>query len=376
MAPARPAAQSSAQHQHTPCRRGRCRNRAAATPKIIFVRYYPSEMLVDTELLDRADELAYRRIFDRVLQTGDGLPDDDLYLARVVKASAGVWAKIKARLLELGMIIARAGRITIARCQALIAQAREGVAQRQRAGTASAAARARRSAIGKFRQPVEAELNFNGRSTSHESGVTNQIDPADAGSVPLSPPAGDFSRAAPPATPPHAIEQDEPASDGNASPKGAPPADLAAAFAAFGAVYPHIVNERLTRSALASALLKAPFREIRSGAENYRAWLDQPGNTTPPMNSAKWLREEGWRDRRYVRAPDRADPNVVRLIPTTCGTPNYAQRPRRPSPHQTLADAARHVGLAAQRAQHLSGGARGDLDFDFDPGFGVATAAG
>lgn len=188
-------------------------------------------MLVDTELLDQPDELAYRRIFDRLLQTGGGLPDDDRLFARVAKASAAAWLKIKARLLELGMIIVKAGRITVARCQALIAQAREGVAQKQRAGKASAAARARRSAAEKSRQPVEAQFNFNGRSTSHESGVINQIDPADAGSDLLSPPARDFSRA----TPPPAF--DRMAKARNAEPKGAPSADLEAAYQAFADVY-------------------------------------------------------------------------------------------------------------------------------------------
>jgi hypothetical protein len=92
-------------------------NRAAAKSKISHVWYSASEMIAETERLDQPEELAYRRIFDRVLLTGDALPDDDQLLARLTKAPAPAWAKIKARLLELGMIIVKAGRITISHPQ-------------------------------------------------------------------------------------------------------------------------------------------------------------------------------------------------------------------------------------------------------------------
>jgi uncharacterized protein YdaU (DUF1376 family) len=345
LAPACPAAQSSPQHQRTSSRQ---RNRATAKSKIHFVKYYSTEMLVDTARLDQAEDFAYRCIFDWVLETGDGLHDDDRLLARLTKTPPPAWAEIKARLLELGMIIIKAGRITIARCQALLAQAHEGVAQKQRAGRASAAARARRSATGKS-QPVEGQFDFNGRSTTHDSELTTQLDPADAGSNPQSPPAGAFSGAA---APPDFYARPK---EGNTEPRGAPAADLEAAYQAFTAAYPHLVDANATRRALAEALRQAPIGEICAGAENYRAWLHQPGNTTAPMNSARWLRREGWRDSRDVRALEVSDPNVVPLI--SAGGAIYARAQRRAfSPHQAHADRFRRMGIAVRDAQRVSGG--------------------
>ena len=351
--PAGAAAQSPAQHQHTLRRK----NRAHASGKIIFVRYFATEMMVDTELLEPSEELAYRRIFDRVLQTCDRLPDDDALLARLAKITVRSWAQIKAKLLELGMIIAKAGRITIARCQQLIREARQAVAQKQRAGKASAAARATKrafsapnSAAAKSLQPVEPALNFNAVATNHESGLTIQIDPPDGGSLPLSPPPGDFARSAARATAVDTLvgEQEEAASAGEAmhgQQPSPPPPTLEAAFEAFTGRYPSVVNLRATRAALAEALRNTPFEEIDAGIDPHRAWLAQPGNNTQAKNSARWLREEGWRDRRYFRPPDPAAANVVHLpiradvgnqqieilMPLPGGRPPYESRSQRRS---------------------------------------------
>jgi hypothetical protein len=83
------------------------------------------------------EELAYRRILDLIVVTGDRLRDDDRALAWVTKAGRA-WNRVKARLLELGKITVEDGFVRNRRATEECSQSLCFIAQRSAAGHASA----------------------------------------------------------------------------------------------------------------------------------------------------------------------------------------------------------------------------------------------
>ena len=106
----------------------------------LFVSYCAKDFLDGTQLLDPWEELAYRRICDMIYATNDRLPDDDRKLAWMTKVGRR-WPAIKATLTggERPKLIVVDGRITNIRCQEALGTAAQSIAQKGRAGAASAA---------------------------------------------------------------------------------------------------------------------------------------------------------------------------------------------------------------------------------------------
>ncbi len=69
----------------------------------VWIRWFPKDALDGMAQLAPMEELAYRRILDLIITTGDALRDDDRALAWMTKTGRQ-WRAIKARLIEVGKI--------------------------------------------------------------------------------------------------------------------------------------------------------------------------------------------------------------------------------------------------------------------------------
>lgn len=109
--------------------------------EVIFVSHSPQKMIVRTYNLDIYEEVAYRRIVDQILMSADRLEDDDKKLGHATKLGKAKWLKVKASLIEAGLLRIEDGRITSSECQEQLARVELQISQKSRAGKASAEAR-------------------------------------------------------------------------------------------------------------------------------------------------------------------------------------------------------------------------------------------
>lgn len=106
----------------------------------IWVRWCAKDALDGMVMLSPVEECAYRRILDSIFVTGDKLADDDRAMAWITKAGRQ-WKAVKKRLLDLGKITVESGFIRNKRASEACSESRSFVAQKVRAGNASAEAR-------------------------------------------------------------------------------------------------------------------------------------------------------------------------------------------------------------------------------------------
>lgn len=76
----------------------------------VWIRWFPKDAMDGMAQLAPMEELAYRRILDLIITTGDALRDDDRALAWMTKAGRQ-WRAIKVRLIDMGKITVDAGFI-------------------------------------------------------------------------------------------------------------------------------------------------------------------------------------------------------------------------------------------------------------------------
>lgn len=105
--------------------------------KPVWIRWFPKDALDGMAQLAPMEELAYRRILDLIITTGDGLRDDDRALAWMTKAGRQ-WPAVKARLIELGKIASEDGFIRNTRASESCIETERFVAQKSGAGKSSA----------------------------------------------------------------------------------------------------------------------------------------------------------------------------------------------------------------------------------------------
>lgn len=112
----------------------------AKKDKPIWVRWCAKDALDGMGILSPLEELAYRRVLDLIFVSDDHLVDDDRAMAWMTKAGRQ-WKAIKKRLLDLGKITVEDGFIRNARASDACTESRDFVAQKVKAGAASAEAR-------------------------------------------------------------------------------------------------------------------------------------------------------------------------------------------------------------------------------------------
>lgn len=108
--------------------------------KALFIDWCPKDILDSTHTLSPWEELAYRRLLDLVVVTGDELPDDDKRLAWMTKTGRR-WPAIKAALISYGKIAVLDGRIRVAEASDALQKTARKMAQKSQAGRASAESR-------------------------------------------------------------------------------------------------------------------------------------------------------------------------------------------------------------------------------------------
>lgn len=108
--------------------------------KALFVDWCPKDVLDGTQTLSPWEELAYRRLLDLVVVTGDALPDDDRRLAWLTKTGRR-WPTIKAALIAADKIASENGKIRVAEAEAALQKTARKMVQKSLAGRASAASR-------------------------------------------------------------------------------------------------------------------------------------------------------------------------------------------------------------------------------------------
>lgn len=101
----------------------------------VWIRWFPKDALDGMAQLAPMEELAYRRILDLIITTGDALRDDDRALAWMTKTGRQ-WRAIRARLIEMGKIVATEGFIRNARATAACDETAAYVAQKAAAVSA------------------------------------------------------------------------------------------------------------------------------------------------------------------------------------------------------------------------------------------------
>jgi hypothetical protein len=118
-------------------------------------------------------------------------------------------------------------------------------------------------------------------------------------------------------------------------------------FATFWTAYPHKVCELTARSAFAAARRKTTLAKLLAGAARYTELLYRSG-APYPMNPARWLRLERWRDQRFP-APET---NHRLTVFAETGSNSYVgdypitSRSRRQSASEAYTAACRDVCLA------------------------------
>jgi len=133
-----------------------------------------------TEHLTINQEVAYRRIAILIYRSGDRLRDDDEILGRATKLGPSRWRKVKAQLIDLGLLCVEDGRVTSAECRKALDRVEHQIAQKSRAGKISADLRdARRNPLennemGSTAVPTNYELRTedddNNRGRAREAG--------------------------------------------------------------------------------------------------------------------------------------------------------------------------------------------------------------
>ena len=133
-----------------------------------------------TEHLTINQEVAYRRIAILIYRSGDRLRDDDEILGRATKLGPSRWRKVKAQLIDLGLLCVEDGRVTSAECRKALDRVEHQIAQKSRAGKISADLRdARRNPLennemGSTAAPTNYELRTedddNNRGRAREAG--------------------------------------------------------------------------------------------------------------------------------------------------------------------------------------------------------------
>ena len=113
------------------------RGEARASTKALFIDYCPKDMLDDCNALDAIEELAYRRLIDLVVTTGDDIPDDDKRLAWMTKTGRR-WKLVKAALISAGKIEVSEGKIRVAKAADMVRKSVQRIEQKSAAGRASA----------------------------------------------------------------------------------------------------------------------------------------------------------------------------------------------------------------------------------------------
>lgn len=108
--------------------------------KPLYIDWYPQAALDGMNQLSALEELAYRRILDMIFVTDDNLIDDDKVLSWSTKTGKA-WKKVKAKLIALGKIEVKEGKIRNRKAGLSLSQSRHRIEQKSVAGKASATAR-------------------------------------------------------------------------------------------------------------------------------------------------------------------------------------------------------------------------------------------
>ncbi|WP_044561483.1 DUF1376 domain-containing protein [Azospirillum sp. B4] len=111
-----------------------------AEEKALFIMRCPKDELARTEFMDPMVELVWRRLQDHIYATGDRVPDRDSEVARVTKAG-NRWRRIKAELIDRGLIEVLDGRVTNGRCRDELARVAKSLAGKSAGGRASGQSR-------------------------------------------------------------------------------------------------------------------------------------------------------------------------------------------------------------------------------------------
>jgi len=159
------------------------------TPKVdpFWVRWRPKDALDGMAPLSPLEELAYRRILDLIFTSNDRLLDDDRALAWMTKTLRS-WAKVKARLIELGKIMVEGGYIRNQRATEACIESRSFIAQKSAAGQCSAekrkALRNKQTTPTDVATPDDTDVgtdeptnyNYNKIQTSSDAGASEQAE--------------------------------------------------------------------------------------------------------------------------------------------------------------------------------------------------------
>ena len=305
-----------------------------------FVSYCADDMLRETRPLTRSEKAAYRELFDILINEGGRLPDDDERLAETLGLRRAAWRRIKARLVELKRIVVANGQIVIERVLKLLGAAAEKIAQRAAAGRQSGKNRRRNNP--KFSQESAETLGFVRTnyqpSTKEESpgGVSPpQIPPTLFDSIGFDAVEEERSKATP-------VVQ--------TAPRARPAAPASADFEVWWRVWPHKVRRAEAEAPFATAARHASLGELVAGAERYAQSLGVP-NAPAPMNPAKWLRLERWRDEPFL--PLIINGNQGNHGGAYAYDARASERPRQLSPHDSMLAVAHCVGdFLREKAAH------------------------
>ncbi len=104
--------------------------------KPLFTTWCAKDILDETHTLDPWEELAYRRLLDLAIVTGDELPDDDKRLAWMTKTGRR-WKLVKAALIAAGKIEVSEGKICVTEATVMLQKSARKMEQQSAAGRAS-----------------------------------------------------------------------------------------------------------------------------------------------------------------------------------------------------------------------------------------------
>jgi uncharacterized protein YdaU (DUF1376 family) len=133
----------------------------------LFIPYCAKDFLNGTELLDVWEEVAYRRIADKIYDTCDQLPDNDRSLAIFTKTGRR-WPQVKASLIASGKIEVIDGRISNRRCRDILDQTALKISKKSDAGKASVEARKSLKSHKPASTGVQTERPTEGQQTGNE----------------------------------------------------------------------------------------------------------------------------------------------------------------------------------------------------------------